>query len=58
MPIGVIVNVLAVLVGGILGAAVKNHLRDHFKNELTLVFGICSFGMAIASVVLMENMPF
>lgn len=57
MPIGVIINVLSVAIGGIMGAAAGEKLPDKFKNELNLVFGVCSMGIGISSIILMKNMP-
>ena len=56
MPIGVILNCLAVAVGGILGAAVGQKLSTEFKEKLNLIFGVCAMSMGIASIVQMENM--
>ena len=57
MPIGVICNVLAVALGGLIGAAGGKRLSEEFKQKLNLIFGICSMGIGISSVVLMQNMP-
>ena len=57
MPIGVIVNGLSVAIGGMIGALVGGRLKQEFKDNLNLVFGICSMSMGISSIVLMENMP-
>ena len=57
MPIGVIVNVLSVALGGIVGGFLGDKLSARFKMEITLVFGVCSMGMGISSIPLMENMP-
>ena len=57
MPIGVICNVLAVVLGGIIGAACGGRLSQEFKDKLNLIFGVCSMGIGIASIVLMQNMP-
>ena len=57
MPIGVICNVLAVALGGLIGAAGSKRLSEEFKQKLNLIFGICSMGIGISSVVLMQNMP-
>ena len=57
MPIGVICNVLAVAVGGVTGAVVGSKLKSEFKEKLNLIFGICSMGIGISSIVLMQNMP-
>ncbi|MBQ3704827.1 MAG: DUF554 domain-containing protein [Clostridia bacterium] len=57
MPIGVICNVLAVILGGILGSLGGKKLSEEFKQKLILIFGICSMGIGISSIVLMQNMP-
>lgn len=57
MPIGVIVNVCSVLLGGLAGTIFKDKLSQRLKTEISLIFGICSMGMGISSIVLMKNMP-
>ena len=57
MPIGVICNVLAVALGGVIGAAGGKKLSDELKQKLNLIFGICSMGIGISSIILMQNMP-
>lgn len=57
MPIGVIINSLSVVIGGILGALAGGKLKNDFKDNLNLVFGICSMSMGVSTIVLMENMP-
>ncbi|NMA17526.1 MAG: DUF554 domain-containing protein [Clostridiaceae bacterium] len=57
MPVGIIVNVLSVVTGGLIGSVVGNRLSEDLKSTMTLVFGLCSMGMGIASIVVMKNMP-
>ncbi|MBE5836203.1 MAG: DUF554 domain-containing protein [Butyrivibrio sp.] len=57
MPIGVIINALSVVFGGIIGAVAGNKLTDNFKDKMNMIFGCCSMGMGISTIVLMENMP-
>ena len=57
MPIGVISNVLAVAIGGLLGARFGSSLSQELKDKLNLIFGICSMGIGISSIILMQNMP-
>lgn len=57
MPVGIIVNGLSVVIGGILGALAAGRMKSEFKDNLNLVFGICSMSMGISTIVLMENMP-
>mgnify|MGYP000011102557 FL=1 len=55
--IGVIVNVLAVALGGVLGTVFSKKLSTRFTTELNKVFGVCAIGMGISLVPLMQNMP-
>ena len=55
--IGIIVNVMAVVIGGILGTMLGKNLSTRFTTELNKVFGVCAMGMGISSIPLMENMP-
>ena len=57
MPLGVIVNTLSVVIGGIIGALIGNKLTDDFKEKVNMIFGCCSMAMGISTIVLMENMP-
>ena len=57
MPIGVITNVLAVALGGVLGAQLQGRLSESFQKNLNLIFGMCSLGMGISATAQMENMP-
>lgn len=57
MPIGIIMNVLSVIAGGFIGAALKERLPENYRTNLTMLFGAASMGMGISSIVLMENMP-
>lgn len=57
MPTGVIINTLSIVIGGILGALTGKRISGDFKEKMNLIFGVCSMGMGISSIVLMENMP-
>lgn len=57
MPIGVFVNVVSVVLGGLFGALTGHKLPASLKTELNVVFGVCSMGIGISSIVLMKNMP-
>ncbi|MBR2812779.1 MAG: DUF554 domain-containing protein [Solobacterium sp.] len=57
MPIGIIANVLAVVIGGLIGSVVKDRLSESLKENLNMIFGVSSMGMGIAGIVLMKNMP-
>lgn len=57
MPIGVIINTIAIFLGGIAEALLGNKLPEKYKEQLNLIFGLCSMGMGISSIVLMKYMP-
>ena len=57
MPIGVIVNSLAVLTGGAAGALLGNKIPGHLRDNLTLIFGVASMSMGIASIVKLTYLP-
>ena len=57
MPLGILMNSLAIALGGLIGAKGGGRLSDELKEKLNLVFAMCSMGMGVVSIVLMENMP-
>ena len=57
MPIGILVNSCAILIGGLLGAAVGNKIPEHIRASLPLAFGCCSMLMGITNIVKMKTMP-
>ncbi len=56
MPLGVIINVSLVVLGGLLGSVIGGKLSDGFKKNMTTVFGFCAMAMGISSIVLMKNL--
>lgn len=57
MPIGVIVNALSIVIGGLMGAVIGKRLPENFKVKMNMVFGACAMAMGVKAIVLMENMP-
>lgn len=57
MPVGVIIDSLSVVLGGLAGTVIASRLSTQMKENLNMIFGLCSMGMGISSIVLMENMP-
>ena len=57
MPVGIIINVLSVIIGGLIGSVVKDRMPERYKENLNMIFGLASMGMGIGSLVLMRNMP-
>ena len=57
MPIGIIVNSLAIIIGGVFGTIFGKHISLDFKEKINMIFGACAMTMSIGSIVLMKNMP-
>jgi len=57
MPIGIIVNAVAIFFGGIAGNAIGSKLSHKFIESMNTIFGACAMSMGITSIVLMSNMP-
>lgn len=57
MPIGVIVNVTAVVLGGLAGSAAGNKLSEELKAHMNAILGLCALCMGISTVVLIKNLP-
>ena len=57
MPVGVIVDVLSVVLGGLAGSLVGGKLSDDLKEQMNTIFGLCALCMGISAVMLMKNMP-
>lgn len=55
--VGILVNTLAVALGGLFGLFFKKHITSEFIAGLTMIFGVCSMGMGISVITQMENMP-
>ena len=56
MPVGVIVNVLSVVLGGLFGALAGHKLPAALKTQLKAAFGTCEMGSGISSIIMMINM--
>ena len=57
IPTGILINSASIILGGILGALAGKKLSATFKENLTLVFGICAMGMGVNAIGAMKNMP-
>lgn len=57
MPIGILVNVSSLVLGGLVGGLVGHRIPEDIKQKLNWVFGVCAMVMGISSVILMKNMP-
>jgi len=56
MPIGILTNVLAILLGGSVGALSGKLMSDNFKEGLNMTFSICSIAMGIYAIAPMKNL--
>lgn len=56
MPTGIMVNVSAVFIGGILGQLLKKHFPKCWIENLPLIFGLCATTMGIYYIKNLENL--
>ncbi|MEO3992310.1 DUF554 domain-containing protein [Pseudocitrobacter cyperus] len=57
MVIGPFINAGAVLLGGLLGALLSQHLPERIRTSMTSIFGLASLGIGILLVVKCVNLP-
>lgn len=56
MPVGVFVNCFGVLAGGVLGTVLGKHLPQSLKDHLPALFGFCSIGIGVNSIIKASSM--
>ena len=56
MPIGIIVNSLSVLIGGLIGVLIGKKMSDKLKVSLTLMLGVCGMALGITLIVKVQNL--
>lgn len=54
MPIGLIINVLALLIGGLLGGVLGKRISPELKNSLNNIFGFCAMAIGVSLIVKMH----
>ncbi len=57
LPVGVIVNCLTVLVGGLAGALLGNKIPERLRTALPLTLGLASMVMGISLTVQLKTLP-
>lgn len=57
MIIGPYINALALISGGLIGAALGGRIPERLRVNLTLIFGLCSMSMGIVMLAKTANMP-
>ena len=56
MPIGILVNVASVLMGGILGSAAGAYIPVRFNKALTSIFGLSAILIGISMIGQMDSL--
>lgn len=56
MPIGVMVNSSAVLLGGLIGALVGNKIPENVKKALPVIFGSSAMAIGVTLIVKVKNL--
>lgn len=56
MPIGLTVNCIAVLLGGVLGAIFKNYFPKRLKSALPNIFGLSAITMGVYFIIRLESL--
>lgn len=56
MPIGVIIDSIAIILGGICGGIAGHKISSEIKISLNLVFGLASMFLGINAIILVQNM--
>lgn len=56
VPIGIIVNVFSIFLGGFLGALGGRKMSTVFRNNLNMAFSIASITMGIYTIAPMQNL--
>lgn len=57
MPTGILIDVIAVILGGLAGTALREKLSESLKDQMNNIFGLCAMCMGISTVALMRNLP-
>lgn len=57
MPVGVLIDVGSVFLGGLLGGQLGSRLPEKLKKDLTLVFGVSSMAMGVTYLGKVSTLP-
>lgn len=57
MVIGPFINASAVLLGGVLGTVLSQHLPERIRTSMTSIFGLASLGIGILLIIKCVNLP-
>ena len=56
MPIGVIINSMSTLLGGLLGCLLSSVIPKRFQEDLPVLFGYCAMAIGINSIIKVQSM--
>lgn len=56
MPYGVIINCIAVFIGGLIGAFLKDYFPDKLKEALPGIFGLSAITMGVTLIIKLESL--
>ena len=48
MPTGILIDVIAVILGGLAGTALREKLSESLKDQMNNIFGLCAMCMGIS----------
>lgn len=57
MFLGIIVNSLSIVLGGLLGAVLSKKLSVSFRDTINMILGVCAMTMSITSIIQISNLP-
>ncbi len=57
MPIGILTDAAAVLIGGVFGAVISKYIPERISNALTVIFGLCAMLIGISMIGQMSSLP-
>lgn len=57
MPVGVLINVACVFVGGSFGAWGGKYIPARIRQNLPIIFGMCAMAMGICNIVKLQSLP-
>ena len=57
MPVGVIIDCLCIVAGGLAGAKIKDKVPQRISQPLNTVFGICAIAIGVISLTKLSSLP-
>ncbi len=57
MPVGVMIDCLCIVAGGLVGAKIKDKVPSRIIQPLNIVFGICAIAIGMVSLIKLSSLP-